>query len=122
MGHPLSMDLRVLPLAAIDEALSCRAAAARFGVAPSTAIRWVSRRRETSVKLIARGMIGSEATATATNMIRSHDRCRKGERLRMGFPHWFETDVTQRLIPELRIGDVPEPSSGQARHGQPVEP
>jgi len=27
--------------------LSCRAAAARFGVAPSTAIRWVARRRET---------------------------------------------------------------------------
>ena len=47
MGHPLSMDLRVRLLAAIDEGLSCRAAAARFGVAPSTAIRWVARRRET---------------------------------------------------------------------------
>jgi len=47
MGHSLSMDLRSRLLAAIDEGLSCRAAAARFGVAPSTAIRWVARRRET---------------------------------------------------------------------------
>ena len=30
MGHPLSMDLRSRLLAAIDEGLSCRAAAARF--------------------------------------------------------------------------------------------
>ena len=47
MGHPLSMDLRSRLLAAIDEGLSCRAAAARFGVSPSTAIRWETRRRET---------------------------------------------------------------------------
>jgi transposase len=43
----LSMDLRVRVLAAIDEGLSCRAAAVRFGVAPSTAIRWQARRRAT---------------------------------------------------------------------------
>lgn len=47
MGHPLSMDLRVRLLAAVDGGLSCRAAAARFGVAPSTAIRWHAQRRET---------------------------------------------------------------------------
>ena len=41
----LSMDLRVRVLAAIDEGLSCRAAAVRFGVAPSTAIRWFGQRR-----------------------------------------------------------------------------
>lgn len=46
MGHPLSMDLRWRLLAAIDDGLSCRAAAARFGVAPSTAIRWQARRRD----------------------------------------------------------------------------
>jgi len=40
MGQPLSMDLRTRLLAAIDAGLSRRAAAARFGVAPSTAIRW----------------------------------------------------------------------------------
>jgi transposase len=41
------MDLRSRLLAAIDGGLSCRAAAARFGVAPSTAIRWHGRRRDT---------------------------------------------------------------------------
>lgn len=47
MGHPLSMDLRSRLLAAIDNGLSCRAGAARFGVAPSTAIRWHALRRDT---------------------------------------------------------------------------
>ena len=41
------MDLRSRVLAAIDAGMSCRAAAARFGVAPSTAIRWQSQRRAT---------------------------------------------------------------------------
>jgi transposase len=43
----LSMDLRVRVLAAMDQGLSCRAAAVRFGVAPSTAIRWFGQRRAT---------------------------------------------------------------------------
>jgi len=47
MAQPLSMDLRVRLLAAVDGGLSCRAAATRFGVAPSTAIRWQAQRRET---------------------------------------------------------------------------
>lgn len=47
MGQPLSMDLRSRVLAAIDGGISCRAAAARFGVAPSTAIRWWTQRRKT---------------------------------------------------------------------------
>ena len=47
MGQPLSMDLRSRLLAAIDDGTSCRAAAVRFGVAPSTAIRWQRQRRET---------------------------------------------------------------------------
>jgi transposase len=47
MGQPLSMDLRSRLLAAIDGGMSCRAAAERFGVAPSTAIRWQRQRRET---------------------------------------------------------------------------
>ena len=46
MGQPLSMDLRTRLMGAIDEGMSCRAAAARFGVAPSTAIRWHAQRRE----------------------------------------------------------------------------
>jgi len=47
MGQPLSMDLHRRLLAAIDEGMSCRSAASRFGVAPSTAIRWLAQRRET---------------------------------------------------------------------------
>jgi transposase len=77
-----------------------------------------------------------DETWTATNMTRSHGRCAKGERLRMGFPHghrktttlvaglrmsgmvapmvldgpingdWFEAYVTQVLVPELRPGDI----------------
>lgn len=47
MGQPLSMDLRSRLLAAIDGGMSCRAAASRFGVAPSTAIRWQAQRRTT---------------------------------------------------------------------------
>jgi hypothetical protein len=77
-----------------------------------------------------------DETWTTTNMTRSHGRCAKGERLRMGFPHghrktttlvaglrmtgmvapmvldgpingdWFEAYVTQVLVPELRPGDV----------------
>ncbi len=43
----LSMDLRVRGLAAIDQGLRCRAAAVRFGIAPSTAIRWPVERRVT---------------------------------------------------------------------------
>ena len=77
-----------------------------------------------------------DETWTATNMTRSHGRCRRGERLRMGYPHrhrktttlvagrrmigmvapmvldgpingdWFEACVGQVLVPELEPGDV----------------
>jgi transposase len=47
MGQPLSLDLRSRLLAAINGGMSCRAAAARFGVAPSTAIRWQAQWRAT---------------------------------------------------------------------------
>lgn len=36
MSQPLAMDLRVGLLAAVDDGMSCRAAAGRFGGAPST--------------------------------------------------------------------------------------
>ena len=47
MGKPLSMDLRERVIAAIDAGQSRRAAAAQYGVAPSTAIRWDNERRST---------------------------------------------------------------------------
>ena len=40
MGRALSVDLRERVVAAIDDGLSCRAAAARFGVSAASAIRW----------------------------------------------------------------------------------
>jgi transposase len=83
-----------------------------------------------------RQLVFIDETWTATNMTRSHGRCRRGERLRMGFPHghrktttlvaglrttgmvapmvldgpingdWFEAYVRQILVPELRRGDI----------------
>ena len=77
-----------------------------------------------------------DETWTATNMARTHGRCARGERLRMGFPHghrktttlvaglrldgmvapmvldgpingdWFEAYVRRVLAPTLRAGDV----------------
>lgn len=46
MGRPLSMDLRDRVVAAIGDGMSRRAAAARFGVSISSAIRWAARVRD----------------------------------------------------------------------------
>ena len=46
MARSLSQDLRDRVIAAIDGGLSCRAAADRFGVSASSAIRWRQRARE----------------------------------------------------------------------------
>jgi transposase len=40
MTKPLSLDLRQRVIAAIEAGMSCRAAAARFGIAPSAAVKW----------------------------------------------------------------------------------
>lgn len=47
MTKPLSLDLRQRVIAAIEAGLSCRAAAARFGIAPSAAVKWHRRWRDT---------------------------------------------------------------------------
>ena len=47
MPRPLSDDLRRRLVLAVDDGLSCRSAARRFGVAASTAIKWVDRWRRT---------------------------------------------------------------------------
>ena len=120
--------MRTRLLAAIDAGMSCRAAVTRFGVAPSTAIRWQAMRRVT----------GSFTPKRQGGDTRSRrvGRAPKGERLRMGFPHghrktttlvaglrmsgmiapmvldgpingeWFEAYVGQVLVPELRHGDI----------------
>ncbi len=47
MTTPLSKDLRNRVIDAVDGGMTRRAAAERFGVAPSTAVRWVDRWRKT---------------------------------------------------------------------------
>jgi transposase len=46
MAHALSMDLRLRVVAAIAAGMSCRQAAARFGVSAASAIRWRQLERE----------------------------------------------------------------------------
>ena len=46
MAKILSMDLRSRAIGAVEGGMSCRRAAAHFGVAPSTVIRWRSRQKE----------------------------------------------------------------------------
>ena len=41
MTRPLSYDLRPRVVTAVDGGMSRRGAAKRFGIAPSTAIKWV---------------------------------------------------------------------------------
>jgi len=47
MTRPLSLDLRQRVVGAITAGQSCRAAAARFGIAPSMAVKWHRLWRET---------------------------------------------------------------------------
>ena len=47
MTRALSNDLRHRVISAVDEGMSRRASAERFGVAPSTAVRWVQQWRQT---------------------------------------------------------------------------
>ena len=94
--------------------------------------RWFDRQLDLDPERVA----FIDETWTAAYMTRSHGRCPKGERLRMGFPHghrktttlvaglrmtgmiapmvldgpingdWFEAYVTKALIPELRPGNI----------------
>lgn len=45
MTKPLSIDLRERLISAVETGSSCRDAAERFGVAPSTAVKWMQRWR-----------------------------------------------------------------------------
>ena len=58
MTQALSNDLRERVVRAVSEGASCRAAAVRFGVSPSSAIRWCARQRETGS--IAPGALGGD--------------------------------------------------------------
>jgi|SRR5579871_2167662 len=56
MTRPLSNDLRKRVVAAIEDGASCRSAAARFGVAVSSAVKWSQRYRSTGS--VAPGKMG----------------------------------------------------------------
>jgi len=61
MAKPYSMDLRDRIVRAVTaEGMSCHAAAARFGVAPSSAIKWMRRYRDTGS--VAPGRMGGRRT------------------------------------------------------------
>ena len=47
MGYCLSGDLRIRVVSEVEKGSSCRAAASRFGVSASSAIRWVQAVRKT---------------------------------------------------------------------------
>jgi transposase len=47
MTRPLSSDLRLRVISAVEGGMTRRAAAERFGVAASTAVRWVHQWRQT---------------------------------------------------------------------------
>jgi transposase len=47
MTRPLSNDLRARVVAAVTSGDSCRAVAARFGVAVSSVVKWSQRQRQT---------------------------------------------------------------------------
>ena len=72
MGKSSSVDLRVRIIGEIERGRSCRAAALRFGVAPSTAIRLAQRKARTGSLAPARqgrpagsGLLAAHAAALA---------------------------------------------------------
>jgi transposase len=66
MGMPLSTDLRSRLAAAVAGGLSRRAAAERFGVSPTSAVRWVQAANTTgSVEARARDRSSARARRAA---------------------------------------------------------
>ena len=63
-----------------------------------------------------------DETWTATNMTRSHGRCAKGERLRMGFPHGHRKTTT--LVAGLRMTGMVAPMvlDGPINGSRPMSP
>ena len=58
MSKALSVDLRERVVAAVAAGSSCRAAAARFGVSPASAVRWAALARK--VGSVAPGPLGGD--------------------------------------------------------------
>lgn len=69
MSKALSVDLRERVVAAVAAGATRRAAAARFGVSASSAIRWCTRERETGS--VAPGPLGGDRRSAATEAHRA---------------------------------------------------
>jgi transposase len=70
MGKPYSIDLRERVVAAVEnDGLSCHAAAAKFGVSISSAIKWTRRMRETGS--VAPGQMGGHKPKAIAGEYRS---------------------------------------------------
>jgi transposase len=64
MSKALSVDLRLRVVEAVAAGASCRAAAVRFGVSASSAIRWWARLRATGT--IVAGQLGGDRRSVRT--------------------------------------------------------
>ena len=120
MARTLSQDLRDRVVAAIDGGMSCRAAAARFGVSASSAIRWrqlalehgqaVARPRggdRHSGKIEAHGVFIRELIAEQGDMTLAEVRARLAERgtsVGIGTVHRFfeRHGITRKKRPGTR--------------------
>lgn len=85
MGVPLSEDLRVRVVRAVEDGLSRRQAAERFGVGVSSAIRWVDEwRRSGRTAALAQGgdrrSDRIEAEVIQRALLRAGHGCADGER------------------------------------------
>jgi transposase len=80
MARPHSMELRERVVAAVaDDGESCHTAAARFGVAVSTAVKWMQRQRRSGS--VAPGQMGGHKPRTLRGAHREWllARCRAGD-------------------------------------------
>ena len=76
MGKPYSMDLRERVVAAVEEGMSRRQAAVRFGVSYASAIKWLMRVRDTGS--VAPGQMGGHKPKKISGSHRDWliERCR----------------------------------------------
>src|SRR5215204_2690703 len=129
MPKSLSFDLRSRVLAAIDAGLSCRQAAARFGVSASSAIRWqgmrraggdarpkpqggdrLSHRTEAHADLIHAALAevpDITLPEVKARLARRYGRAPRGRRLRAGVPHGRWKTIT--VVAGLRTSGLVAP-------------
>ena len=93
MTRPISEDLRLRAVAAVDGGASRREAARRFGVGVSSVIRWVARHRETG-SVAAKPMGGD-----------------RGSRLKKAHRDWLLARIAAE--PDLTLEEMRRELAGQ---------